>query len=550
MIDTPAPGNAATSQQSGRSRLRARPRWAALSESTATRAIFALLTVWCFSYLLAVVLLRLSRGGKVNGADGTLPEDQLFYMGWIRDASESLLISNRWDLADTSNVFLHPMYALSGLLARLGLDVELSYLLWKPVAVVVLFAGFAAYVRRMLPPGRPRIAALLVALFFFPPASVFVAFPPFSNEVESQMGSIARELSAAQMLWGYHHAAIALGLMPVFLLGAERLLERRGSSQKALLLGTSAAGLAVSWLHPWQGLTLLLMIGGLAFWGRLSRRYMALLIPALATSAPLVYFWALARFDDSWRRAEEGNAFLRADPWVVALALAPLALLAVLEYRRGPHGDSERLLLLWPPAVVALYVASILAGLYPLHAIEGVTLPLAILTVRGALRLRLAPTLAVFGVVVLTLPVAAFGARHISRVARGDAPRDAVAATHLYTEDEWRALQHLDRAPQSGGVLAPAGIAVGVPAFTGRKTWVGQPTWSPDFDSRWRQAEALFDGQLGTEEARRFVRATGAGFLLSDCRGRVALEPVLGPLVVDVARFGCAAVYRVRPAGE
>ena len=42
------------------------------------------------------------------------------------------------------------MYAISGLLWRLGLSIQLAYLVWAPVALLVLFLGSAAYVRRFL----------------------------------------------------------------------------------------------------------------------------------------------------------------------------------------------------------------------------------------------------------------------------------------------------------------------------------------------------------------------------------------------------------------
>jgi hypothetical protein len=45
------------------------------------------------------------------------------------------------------------------------------------------------------------------------------------------------------------------------------------------------------------------------------------------------------------------------------------------------------------------------------------------------------------------------------------------------------------------------------------------------------------------------VHSTGAAFVVAGC-GRPDLRPVLGPLVVVRARFGCAAVYELAPGGE
>jgi hypothetical protein len=359
------------------------------------------------------------------------------------------------------------------------------------------------------------------------------------------MGSASHESSPAYLLWGYPHAAIAIGLMPLFLLGVERLVNGHDHRGR-LLLGTSAAGLAVGWLHPWQAVPLLLIVGGLVLWGRSLRRYAILLVPTIATAAPVLYFFALSRFDDSWRNAQEGNAYSEAGPAIVLFSLAPLIVLALLEYRRRRRDDGEKLLLLWPVAVAGLYVVSIAVGLYPLHAIEGVSLPLAILTVRGAMRLRPSAAIAAAGVLVLTLPLAAYGARHISRVARGDAPQSPPSSSHVFSDDEWHALQYLDRSKEPGGVLAPAGIGVAVPAFTGRKTWVGAVLWTPDFTQRWKDAEALFDGRLGVAESRALARSSGARFLLSDCRSRRPLDQTLRPLIAGVTHFGCATVYELR----
>ena len=48
-------------------------------------------------------------------------------------------------------------------------------------------------------------------------------------------------------------------------------------------------------------------------------------------------------------------------------------------------------------------------------------------------------------------------------------------------------------------------------------------------------------------EARRFVRATGARFMLVDCRpGLRDLRAELRPLIEEVRRFECASLYVLR----
>ena len=106
----------------------------------------------------------LTKGRALTGADGLLASDQLQYFTWIRQAGEHGLVGNEYDMAPDDRVFLHPGFLLSGAAARRrsGISVPLSYLLWKPVAVGLLFWGALRYVRRLLPPGGARHAALIL----------------------------------------------------------------------------------------------------------------------------------------------------------------------------------------------------------------------------------------------------------------------------------------------------------------------------------------------------------------------------------------------------
>src|SRR3954447_23480624 len=123
------------------------------------------------SGLSVLVLAMLSvKGRPLSGADGLLASDQLQYFAWIREASHHLLAGDRFDLAPGGRSFLHPGFAVSGALHALGLSIPLSYLVWKPLAVALTFVGVLRYVRRLLPAGGRRHAALLLALFAVMPA--------------------------------------------------------------------------------------------------------------------------------------------------------------------------------------------------------------------------------------------------------------------------------------------------------------------------------------------------------------------------------------------
>jgi hypothetical protein len=126
---------------------------------------------------VAVLTALLAKGRAITGADGVLASDQLQYFTWIREASEHVLIGNRYDFEPDQHTFLHPGFVLSGLVhAVTGISVPLSYLLWKPVVVALAFAGALLYARRLLPAGGARHSALLLVLFAVMPASALVAW--------------------------------------------------------------------------------------------------------------------------------------------------------------------------------------------------------------------------------------------------------------------------------------------------------------------------------------------------------------------------------------
>ena len=71
---------------------------------------------------------------------------------------------------------------------------------------------------------------------------------------------------------------------------------------------------------------------------------------------------------------------------------------------------------------------------------------------------------------------------------------------------ERAALRHLDELAEPGGVLAPVYTGIAVPAYTGRETWIGAGSWTPDQPERARAAEALFGGRLDAAAAEALVR--------------------------------------------
>jgi hypothetical protein len=535
--------------------------------------------------VLAGLLVRVwSKGGVVTGSDGFLVADQLQYLNWLRQAGEHVAVENLYDLDEGPRTFVHPGILVSGLLHQLGLGLAASYLVWKPVAVGALFAGALAWTRRFLPDAGDRRLALVVALFTASPLAAFFGWTEVAGrERKLQFDFLSNEMWPGNWLWGYMFTAIAVAMLPLGLLAYER--ARLGGGARALALA-AAAGLVAAWLQPWQGATFALVLvaaealalrreaaagreaaaaraaaapapgagreaaaareaAAPAPGARLRDAGRRLALPLAATAVPLVYYLVLSLTDPAWELAGEANstdAIPRWPLWVTILGLAPLAVPAAFAYRLPARDFGEIALRVWPVAALVVFYQP--AGTFPFHAFQGLALPLAVL---GALALRHRlggarplPAAAIAFAVLLVVPGTLYNGHQIrNAVNKGFQP-------HFLEGGEHDALRHLDGAAEPGGVLAPVYAGLLVPAYTGRETWVGAGSWTSDFEQRRIAAEDLFMGRLRRPQAEALVRRSGARFLLSDCHGRADVARLLARVTEPPARFGCAAVYRVR----
>jgi hypothetical protein len=500
--------------------------------------VLALAALWAFAPVLAVAGHVLVHGGTMTGTNGGDFFDQFQYLAWIRDEGTHGAASNLWSIAPTAHDYVQPMYLISGLLWRLGLSLQLASLVWKPIALLVLFLGTAWYVRELIPERRgAQAAALALALFYESPAYALMVWThrgSFATRINVLLPS--DDSSAAVQLWGFEHTAIAIGLSAAFLVCAERLL--RGPAPRRWVAGAAAAGLWLAWLHPWQAAVVLAAVGVVMLMRR-ERRCFAVI--------PLIYGLALSHFDVVWHTFQQETTTQGTQPWwALALAFGPLALPAVLGLRR-PTDDREWLLVLWVIATAAVYL---LVPEFPPHALAGITVPLAVLAVRGfsraRARLRLAPRVSL---VVGALAVAALVGPANLLHAR-DVPDDlkpgvvgSLALSELrLTADQAAAMNYLQGAPGSGGVLAPQTLSLSVPAFTGRPVYIGHVMWEPV--SHVAVANTFFGaGHIGATQRRTILRATGARFVLAPCGSPAALGRELAPLARAVWRRGCVTVY-------
>jgi hypothetical protein len=321
------------------------------------------------------------------------------------------------------------------------------------------------------------------------------------------------------------------------MLSLERALDApRGRSGIGASALAGGAALLATLVHPWQGVTLLVVLGGLAVWRRL-RGWPALVLPAAGAALALGYFYLLSHGDPSWELASAHEAANRVPMTAMALALAPIAVIAALGVRRPGAAVAERAVLLW---VFGSFITYYALDAFPTHALQGLSFPVAVLAVRGWQRLRLPAAAGVLAVAAVSLPGLAWDVQKLLLSAHGTVPQ------YYLTAGDASALDWVATAAPAGGVLAPEPFAIVVPSQTGRAVWVGHPYWSEDYRARAHQANTLFEGRMRPHAARAFVASTGASLVVSDCTHRANLARALGPIVGSVDRFGCATVYVLR----
>ena len=502
-------------------------------------AVFGALSMW----VVALDVWHAVANGLVwTGTDGFYIVDQMQYLAWIQSAAHSLLVSNLFVLRPTPADYFQPAILISGIITAVGVPAWLSLLLWKPVAVIGLFMAIRALSYRMFPGRFERNAALTLGLLF---ASFSIVYDKLS---------IVGDMMSEFLSWGYPFALMAVALIVFGMVRYDRARAVGRADWIPGLLGGVAAS-----LHPWQGETFILLVlfaeairwRELALWWQ-ARQWQRLALPALTlvlTGMPLIYYLVLGHLDLSWGLARIASK--HAFPWsAIAIGAAPLAIVALLGYRGRPDSFLELLLRLWAPMAIVIYVFSA-TGLSatPLHAFDGITVPLAMLAVKGVQRTRLRrlPRARLVGAIAVALgviPANAYGIS-IAHTAVDPAPGNANFITH----DERAALKYLAKDPVSGGVLTQFYLGEAVPGRTGRRTFVGDCLWSePNCMPRSEAADALFQGTDTRAQARTFVKQSGARFLLASCSSHdVPLRRTLGKLITAVTHFGCATVYELTP---
>ena len=521
-------------------------------------------SVWDAVILFALVLLSMAvlgplllTGRTITGSDGLYAPDQLQYLAWIRQAGQHIVMGNGFDLLPDHRVFVHPGFLISGLAHRyLGFSLQVSYLaIWKPTAVLLLFFGFRAYSRRLLPDGWPTRSALIIALFAVMPWSALATALDASAQTRYTLDFISGEMWTGQTLLGYLMTGVAVGLLPIVLLGVERA---RGNSDRAwLVIACGFGAMAVTWLQPWQGAELLIVVGGVEVW-RLWRDKVNLDLRLLwvlaAGTAPAAYYAWMGATDSTWKHYAEVNK-AGAQPlwswplWTVVLSLAPLAIPAIAAYRGKAKSWQSVAVRIWPFAVAIAYLQPF--GSFPYHAVQGLTLPLAVLAVQGFTTRRpsWAPKPRAWWVATALALLIVPGTVHKLNLARENVHSGNFQ--YYIAPGELKALNWLQADPRQGGVLTDGYGGSLVPPFAGRESYIGQFSLTPDYDRRVRIAGPLLAGQLSPTETQAFVAGSGATFIFQQCdrNGRPLpdLSAKLGSQLESVEVFGCSRVYVLKP---
>lgn len=512
---------------------------------------FALLSCWVLALDARQVLVK---GQAWTGTDGVYIVDQMQYLAWIKSTALHGLVANLFVLRDTPADYFQPAVVISAGLVKLGLPAWLSLMLWKPVAVACIFFGFRLYIHDSLPGLAARRAALILALFF---GAVSVLYGQVS---------IIGDLMPTFLTWGYTFGLVALGLMVVAL-----VVYARARDQGRITWVPGALGAVGALLHPWQAEQLIIIVGlaELAMWAltrrapwRNERGWLAGLgTPALTIAISglgVLYYVILGRTDESWKLAQEASKH-ELTLWPIMLAILPLIVPALFALRPRRLTMMAVINRVWVPAAVAISILSATAaGATPLHAFQGIALPLGVLAAEGAGRIReRIPSLgAQAGWAIAAVAIALVTIPGTIKLLQFAPPlvKPTPDNANFIAKDERAALRYLATDTQTGGVLTRSYLGAAVPGLTGRRTLIGDCLWSePGCYSRTNQAEYLLDGTLKGAAARAFVTATGARFVLTDCETSAPLRSTLGSMIVGVHTSGCASVIELdaphKPSG-
>ncbi len=521
-----------------------RTRWHLDAFDSSVLAAFLLLSVLTVWTLMA----KQSPQQLWTGTNGPYIGDQMQYLGWIRDSARHVLIGNPFRTTQSPNDYLHPGLAISGLLVRLGVSAWLSYLLWVPVAALALFAAARVYVRRLITGTAKRRCALTLCLFYISPMAELAARFHWSQLLLMQ--SLGLTMWPVSYLWGYPFTAVTVALMLIAFITYER--DRNDGRVRPW---APACALFCAWLQPWQGaIVILVVVASEALLWLRQRQTPPLILASTTVGAgiiPLGYYFLLSHLDSSWALSGRVNFAQVLPSTDILLSVVPLGAGAVLAYSRSPGTFQDVAIRVWPFAAYGLlrFIQLAHVGTFPKDSLQGLSIPLAVLAVIGVSRLPLGlPSVAkvALGSVVVCALLGPPVLREVNAARALGVPTVFGPEPYLINPSESDALRFLNTAAGPGAVLSSVYLGQTVPAETGRRTWVGILSWTPNYNKRVVLAQELFSGNLTAPASVNLVLSSRVRLLLADCTSQANLSVLLEPIVQSVHRFGCAAVYTIR----
>ncbi len=491
--------------------------------------------------------------GSVYPPAGYNPVDWFAYVGFIRQAAETgdwLLLNPHTTLPQDGRYFL-PLFSLLGWVCRLtGLDPFVALELSRVPLVFAFFAVFWRFAGDFLPEQRTRLlAAGLLAFAGGLECLVYALLGGGSEEWQQWFFKAISDEYGWNGLAAFYNPlwvaglTLALGaLRPVFQPPAGRGWTR--------MMRVAVAAVATFWVHPYSGLGVLAIGGGVTLLragSRASRVNALWLAGGLAGAAAVVAAFSAWQHQDPVFHATARRFF---GPHGISVLWYPLTLgalggLAARGAWRGwrKRATGTRELLVWVAVAVLLHSSPWTSGY---HFVFLLPVPLCLLATPALERV-----LAVFGVEEAP-PGRQFAAALVVAMAFQSAPaltwRSTRRALGLpFPAAAVQALETLGREP-AGRVYASPMLGSLLPAYSSRhRVVVGHWFLTPDYVARRDHYNALMAGQVSPEAFLDELGRVAVSHVLLPPRARPEVLEALGTVARRVEAFG---EYRLFWLGE
>jgi hypothetical protein len=552
--------------RSSTSRIDAAPRAGQLSVA---RRDYFLLAVGIVALLLLTGLPHLYAGltspadRRYMGIVSDVP-DTAQYFSWLRAHQQSMIVSNMMTPEPNQPAFFNLLWFVLGRLTLwTGMSMAAAFQLLRLVAGAAFGVALFWLFGLLAEDRRERWLATALVLVGGGLGWIWAVEKYLSRrgDLLYPLDAQVAEPNAFLSLIGYPHfllaAALVLAIFGLFLVG-----ERAGQTRYHAL----AAGLALTLglQHAYDLITIYLVLGVyllLRWWNVRQfpwRGAIGLTLIGLISSPPAAYFTYLTTHDPIWRRvlAQFANAGVYTpNPLHLLIVLGPQLPLAAAAlpglWRR--RTDADLLLLTW--AVVGFGLLYIPTD-FQIHMLNPYQVPLAILAVRTARRIAMAPggiltngragarlqRWAPVALLLVAIPINIYllGWRFVD-LGRHRAP-------YFLHREEVAALEWLDH--QGGDAIVLSGETLGqyVPALSGKRAVLAHWAQTVDYFTKRDEVARFFDPATSDAERVAVLQRYNVAYVLAGehelrAGARTALDHAALEKVFDTDG---AVVYRIR----